>query len=186
MTRDHLVTDHQTHRFPTRLSLCLSRHRAANAGGAFLGPLAAGLLAQSFGWRVPFFVFTVPTMFFVVLAWRLSPPVRGAHERRAMGASDVVVETEEEPPSFAEGWRLVWKIESLRRIWYSLPFVAASLIGFVSLGALLYEEAFQLDEVERGFVAASTAPMQVLGLILGARLSTRLLDRKSTRMNSSH
>src|SRR3546814_16855090 len=92
-----------------------------------------------------------------------------------MGSSDVVVETEEEPPSFAEGWRLVWKIESLRRIWYSLPFVAASLIGFVSLGALLYAEAFQLDEVERGFVAASTEPMQVLGLIIGARLSTRLL-----------
>src|SRR3546814_7530003 len=86
MTRDHLVTDHQTHRFPTRLSLCLSLHRSANAVGAFIGPLAAGLLAQSFGWRVPFFVFTVPTMFFVVLAWRLSPPVRGAHERRAMGA----------------------------------------------------------------------------------------------------
>src|SRR3546814_13873998 len=95
-----------------------------------------------------------------------------------MGASDVVVETEEEPPSFAEGWRLVWKIESLRRIWYSLPFVAASLIGFVSLGALLYEEAFQLDAVDRGFVAESTAPMPVLGLIIGARLSTRLLPTR--------
>src|SRR3546814_13038682 len=96
-----------------------------------------------------------------------------------MGASDVVVETEEEPPSFAEGWRLVWKIESLRRIWYSLPFVAASLIGFVSLGALLYEEAFQPDEVERGFVAASPDAMTVLGLFIWAPLYTALLDKGS-------
>ena len=35
------------------------------------------------------------------------------------------------PPSFAEGWRMVWKIETLRRIWYSLPFLATALIGFV-------------------------------------------------------
>ena len=30
-----------------------SFHRAANAVGAFVGPLAAGLLASAFGWRVP-------------------------------------------------------------------------------------------------------------------------------------
>ena len=41
-----------------------------------------------------------------------------------MGASAEAIMTEEEPPSFAEAWRIVWKIESLRRIWYSLPFLA--------------------------------------------------------------
>ena len=131
-----------------------SFHRAANAVGQFVGPIAAGLLAYSFGWRAPFFVFAVPTFVLVVLAWRLQEPVRGAHERRAMGASEEAVATEEEAPSFAEGWRLVWKIETLRRIWYSLPFLAASLIGFVSLSSLLYEEVFGLDERARGFVAA--------------------------------
>ena len=49
---------------------------------------------------------------------------------------------------------MVWKIESLRRIWYALPFLAAALVGFVSLAALLYEEVFDLDERARGFVAA--------------------------------
>ena len=83
-----------------------------------------------------------------------SEPVRGAHERRAMGASEEAIATEEEAPSFAEGWRMVWKIETLRRIWYSLPFLAASLIGFVSLASLLYDEVFGLDEKARGFVAA--------------------------------
>ena len=36
-------------------------HRMANALGAFVGPLVGGLLAEAFGWRVPFFVFVIPT-----------------------------------------------------------------------------------------------------------------------------
>ena len=154
-----------------------SLHRAANAVGSFVGPLTAGLLAHYFGWRAPFFVFAVPTFVFVLLALRLREPVRGAQERRAMGASAEAIMTEEEPPSFAEAWRIVWKIESLRRIWYSLPFLAASLIGFVSLASVLYDEVFNLDEVQRGFIAAGVEPMQLLGLIVGARVGTRLMAR---------
>jgi len=103
-----------------------------------------------------------------VLAWRMREPVRGAHERRAMGASEEAALTEEAPPSFAEGWRIVWKIESLRRIWYSLPFLAVALIGFASLSSVLYEQVFDLDERARGFVAAAVEPAQLIGLIVGA------------------
>ncbi len=171
-THNSLIADYYEPAIRPRV---FSAHRAANAVGAFVGPLTAGLLAAAYGWRAPFFVFVVPTLVFVVLAWRLKPPVRGAHERRAMGASEEAIATEEESPSFAEGWRLVWKIETLRRIWYSLPFLAASLIGFVSLASLLYEEVFDLDERARGFVAASTEPIQLVGLVVGARIATRKL-----------
>ena len=54
------------------------------------------------------------------------------------------------PPSFAESWRTVQKIESLQRLWWSLPFLATSLIGFVTLASLLYEQEFDLDERARG------------------------------------
>lgn len=173
-THNSLIADYYP---PPVRPQVFSFHRAANAVGAFVGPLTAGLLAAAYGWRAPFLVFVAPTLVFVVLAWRLQPPVRGSHERRAMGASEEAVATEESSPSFAEGWRLVWKIETLRRIWYSLPFLAASLIGFVSLASLLYEEVFDLDERARGFVAASTEPVQLIGLIVGARISTRLLAK---------
>ena len=72
-----------------------STHRAANAVGSFIGPLSAGLLAYAFGWRVPFLVFVIPTMVFAVIALRLHEPVRGTWERRATGASDDVIATEE-------------------------------------------------------------------------------------------
>ena len=70
-----------------------------------------------------------------------------------MGVDEEAVHTEEPPPSFAEAWRIVWKIETLRRIWVSLPFLAAALIGFAVLAGIHYEQTFGLDERERGFVA---------------------------------
>ncbi len=173
-THNSLLSDYYEPSIRPRI---FSVHRAANAVGAFVGPLAAGFLAAAYGWRVPFFVFVAPTLVFVVLAWWLKPPVRGGHERRAMGASEEAVATEEDSPSFAEAWRLVWKIETLRRIWYSLPFLAASLIGFVSLASLLYDEVFGLDERARGLVAASTEPVQLVGLVIGAKYATTLLAR---------
>lgn len=153
-----------------------SFHRAGNAVGQFAGPLFGGLLAAWLGWRWPFFLFAIPTLVLVVAGLRLREPVRGAHERRAMGASDDVVDTEEPPPSFAEGWRMVNKIESLRRIFYALPFLAAALVGFVALGSLKYE-SLGLDEAGRGLAAAAAEPFALLGLYLGARVGTRLIQR---------
>jgi branched-chain amino acid transport system ATP-binding protein len=151
-----------------------SFHRAANAVGQFVGPLLAGVIAFYTNWRVPFFVFAVPTIILVILGLKLREPVRGGHERAAMGASAEAIAMEEAPPSFAEAWRMVNKIESLRRIFYALPFLAVALIGFVSLASLKYE-ALGLDERGRGFAAAAAEPFALLGLYYGARIGTRLI-----------
>ena len=71
-----------------------SFHRAANAVGAFVGPLSAGMLAYYFGWRVPFLVFVIPTVIFAMLALRMKEPIRGRWERQATGASQEVIDTE--------------------------------------------------------------------------------------------
>src|SRR5580765_723868 len=146
-THNSLIADYYD--IPSRPRV-YSFHRAANAVGACIGPLVAGLVGYYWGWRRPFIIFSIPTFIFVVLAWKMKEPVRGTWERRAMGASEDAINTEEIAPSFAESWRIVWKIESLRRIWYSLPFLAASLIGFGSLASLLYDQVFNLDERARG------------------------------------
>ncbi|MEY4362246.1 MAG: hypothetical protein RL391_1552, partial [Actinomycetota bacterium] len=80
-----------------------------------------------------------------------------------------VAETEEAAPSFSESWRTVHKVHSLRRIWYSLPFLATGLIGFVTLASLLYEQEFGLDERARGVAAAIAEPFQLVGLVIGSR-----------------
>jgi ABC-type branched-subunit amino acid transport system ATPase component/MFS family permease len=150
-----------------------STHRAANAIGAFIGPLSAGLLAAEFTWRAPFLIFVVPTMVFAILALRLREPVRGRYERVAAGANEDVANTEEVPPSFAESWRMVQKVQSLRRIWWSLPFLAVALVGFVTLASQLYDREFGLGEKGRGFAAAFAEPFQLIGIVYGARIITR-------------
>jgi ABC-type branched-subunit amino acid transport system ATPase component/predicted MFS family arabinose efflux permease len=152
-------------------------HRMANAVGAFTGPLVGGLLAETFGWRVPFFVFVIPTIVFVVLGLRLQEPGRGHFERAAAGASDAAIATDELPPSWAESVRILWQVRTLRRIWASLPFLAASVIGLVTLTSLYYEEVFHLSESQRGFVAATTEPAQLLGITLGIPLAARFIRR---------
>ena len=151
----------------------------SNALGAFLGPILAGLLAAWLGWRAPFIVLSVPVVILVLLGLRLREPSRGIQERMAMGVTDALL-TEEPPPSFAEGWRMVWKIESLRRIFFALPFLAASLVGFASLASLLYQQKFGLDVVQRGWVAAAAEPAQLVGLAIGAHVSQQA-DRQGPR-----
>ena len=113
----------------------------------------------------------------MVLALELREPVRGHFERKAMGVSDEVADTEEEPPSWAESWRIIWQVRSLRRIFYALPFVAIAVVGLLTLGGLYYEEVFNLDERASGasWPPASRAPAQLVGLLVGIPLATRLM-----------
>jgi branched-chain amino acid transport system ATP-binding protein len=169
-THNSLIADYYP--IETR-SRVYSFHRAANAVGAFVGPLTAGMLAYYFDWRVPFLVFVIPTVVFALLALRMKEPTRGRWERHATGASQEIIDTEEESPSFAESWRTAHKVKSLQRIWWSLPFLATSLIGFVTLASLLYEQKFDLDERARGVAAAVAEPFALVGLVIGARIATR-------------
>ncbi|MGA0879546.1 MAG: MFS transporter, partial [Ilumatobacteraceae bacterium] len=63
-THNSLIADYYPIESRTKV---YSVHRAANAVGSFLGPLIAGLLAFSLGWRAPFLIFTIPTVIFAVL-----------------------------------------------------------------------------------------------------------------------
>jgi len=169
-THNSLIADY----YPIEVrAKVFSFHRSANAVGAFVGPLSAGFLAHYFGWRTPFLIFTIPTVILAILAIKLREPIRGFWERKAMGVTDEVANTEEEAPSFSESWRTVQKVQSLKRIWYSLPFLATGLIGFGTLASLLYDQEFGLDERARGIAAAIAEPFQLVGLIVGARWLTK-------------
>ena len=152
-------------------------HAIGLALGALVGPVLGGILGQWFGWRVPFYVFVVPTVVFVILALKLREPGRGHWERAAAGASAAVIATDEVPPSYAESIRILWQIGTLRRIWYALPFLAASFIGLVTLTSLFYQHVFHLDDFQRGLVAALAEPGQIIAILLGIPLASRLMLR---------
>lgn len=161
-----------------RRSSVFSIHRGANVLGQFAGPLLAGGLAAATGsWRTPFFVFFIPTVIFAIAAFRLREPVRGGQERKAAGGDAEMIALAEPKASFEEAFRLCNEIPSLRRLWYSVPFLSVSLIGFVSLAGIMYEQTYNLDELQRGYLAASVEPFQFIGLAMGAAMGTKLFLR---------
>lgn len=149
-------------------------HQFGNVAGQLFGVLAGAGLATAFGWRVPFIVFGVPVALLVVLGLKMREPVRGHYERAAagIGAEAEAMAVAEVPPSYAEAYRMVWKIGTLRRVFAALPFLAASIIGFTSIAALQYDRTFGLTTWQRGWVSVPVLIVQLGGLALGARIAT--------------
>ena len=161
-----------------------SMWRLANPLGQFVAPLAAGGIAYFFGFRAPFVLLAIPTLVFVMLASRLKDPVRGVHERRARGADEEVALTEEEAPTWEESWRTLNGVKTLRRVWRSLPFLIGGALGIGILTPLFYEDVFGVSEAGRGVLAAINEPFQILGLLLGIPVTTRLIKTKPSRVLS--
>jgi branched-chain amino acid transport system ATP-binding protein len=153
-------------------------HRMANNVGLIVGPFAGGLIAYLFGWRAPFLLFAIPTIILVLLAARyLREPVRGRWERMAAGADEDLLDLEDTPPSFSEAWKVAHQVRTLKRIFISLPWFAASLFGLGAFYALYYDEVFNMNEAARGFLFAGVEPLAIVGAVYGMRLVTRLFLR---------
>jgi len=153
-------------------------YRIANNVGQITGPLLGGLLAFWFGWRFPFLLFAVPTVLLVIVAARkLREPVRGRWERTAAGGDDELANLEDTPPTFSEAWRTAHSVRTLKRIFVSLPWFAASLFGLASFYSLYYDEIFGLNEADRGFLFALVEPAQIVGALYGIKLANRLFAR---------
>ncbi len=178
-----------------------SAHRSGISLGAIIGVLLGAGLAAIWSWRAPFYFFPIPIAVVVIVGLRLHEPPRGRHEQFELteqmiasergepvpladapappptpGAAGLEVPVEP-PPSLGEAWRTVWKIGVLRRIFYALPFLAASIAGFTSLASLQYQETFHLDAVERAYLIAPIQIFDLLGLAVGALIATRLAAR---------
>jgi branched-chain amino acid transport system ATP-binding protein len=167
-----------------------SVHRSGVSIGAIAGVLIGAGLAAIWSWRAPFFVFAVPIVVVVLIGLRLREPARGHHEQvelseqirasergEPISLGDDVDVPVEPPPSLTEAWRTVWKIGVLRRIFFALPFLAASIAGFTSLASLQYQETFHLDAVHRAYLIAPIQLFDLLGLAVGAVIATRLANR---------
>jgi ABC-type branched-subunit amino acid transport system ATPase component len=144
--------------------------------------LLGGLLAFYFTWRFPFLFFALPTLVFVVLALRLREPARGVQDRLALGASEDQAAVEETPPTFAEATRTVYAVKTLRRVFVGLPFFAVGIFGMATLLSLYYQDAYRVNEAERGLIFAFAEICAVIGLVLGTPITQRLLNRDPGRV----
>jgi branched-chain amino acid transport system ATP-binding protein len=159
-----------------------SAHRLASSLGQIVAPLLAGSLAIWLGWRAPFLLFAIPSVLLVILATRLKEPIRGWHERRAVGADRERALIEQPPVSARVAIRQLAQIPTIRRIWYAAPFLAIALFGIPTLLSLVYEDVFGLDAGQRGLIAAAIEPLQIVGVVIAMPVMSRLADRGSASL----
>ncbi|MGO9198613.1 MAG: MFS transporter [Acidimicrobiales bacterium] len=187
-----------------------SVHRFGLSLGAIFGVLVgAGLTVLTHDWRVAFFAFPAITVAIAIVGLRLREPERGAYEldtladpagnagasgsavaelldeasRAAAAPDSTVAPPSPEPPvSVGEAWRLVWKIQALRRIFLALPFLAAAIAGFSSLASLEYQRVFHLGVFQRAMFVAPVQVFDLIGIVIGARLGTKLVAKGGVRL----
>ncbi len=143
-----------------------------------VAPATVGLIELGFTWEAPFFIFAVPTVLLVMFGLMIKEPVRGRYEREMMGADPATASVTDEPATLTETFRTLFANRSMRRLYYSLPFLTVAAIGIGQFTSLFYQEILHLDASSRGFVIALTEPGAVLGLIIGGTVLRPLIWRR--------
>ena len=150
--------------------------------GQLVSVFLVGALVTGIGFRSTFVLTGASLMVIGVLTFlRLREPVRGYMERRALGVSDDVARTEDEPQSFGEGWRTTWGIRTLRRI-----FIADCILGMTGLVTLYFgfflAEEYGLNAWERSLILVPGILAGLFGGLMGGSLIDTFMSRKPSRV----
>lgn len=156
-------------------STVFSARDGLTRAGRLVGPLFFGIVTAIAGWRTAVLSIAFPSAVLAFYSFRLRNPVRGAPEREAAGLPAVEVEKIENPPSLREAFRVLKKIGTVRRLWFSLPFLTGSLLSLAILTPQFLEKVFHLDPAGRGVVSAIGEAGAILGLIVATPVMTRYL-----------
>ena len=150
--------------------------------GQLVAVFLVGALVTGIGFRSTFVISGLCLMVIgVVTALKLREPVRGYMERRALGASDDVARTEDEPQSFGEGWRTTWGIRTLRRIFIADCILGMSGLVSVYFGFFLAEE-YGLSAWERSLMLVPGILAGLFGGLMGGSMIDTFMRRQPGRV----
>ena len=152
---------------------------AISLGSGLLAPIGVAYLVTNLGWRQSFLISGSAMVVVGVLTLvLLREPIRGYMDRKALGVSEEVARSPEEPQSFGEAWRTIWSIRTLRRLFIAdIPGSAATLIFRLFFPALLFQE-YGLSILEAGgiFFALGVATLPA-GFLAGGIVDVLLKKR---------
>jgi ABC-type branched-subunit amino acid transport system ATPase component len=175
-TQNSLLADY----YPTEIrSRVYFAHRAAIAGGLALGPAIVGALELFYDWQVPFLVLAAPTLLFAAVGLLVHEPGGARSDDR--GSDPPIADDHGEAATFAEATRVLFANPSVRRIYYSLPFLAVVVIGVQHFADLLYRNVFHQGASQRALILAAVQPGVFIGLVLGFVFVQRLMTNDPGR-----
>jgi ABC-type branched-subunit amino acid transport system ATPase component/MFS family permease len=145
-------------------------------------PIGAGLVI-AVGIGNSFVVLGIPIFVMgLLLLILLREPIRGFHERKDLGLDDDLARVEDEPLSFAEGWRATFAVRVLRRVFF------ADLVGslvLVPLGlytVFFFAEKYGLNFTQRALISLPALATGILGAYLGGGLVDYFFRRGPSRV----
>ncbi|MHB8513319.1 MAG: MFS transporter [Actinomycetota bacterium] len=154
----------------------------ASISGAVLGPLVAGVLASTLGWRYAYVALGMLLLAALGATGFLREPVRGEMDRLELGESVDEARRTPRPLSFGESWRAARSIATLRRLWYATPFLYIGNGGSITITAFIFIDIFHMTPVARGVIAATGQAAGVALLIVFTPYADRLLAKAPSRV----
>lgn len=155
-----------------------------------IAPLAIGYLVVRTttdelhpNWRLPFMI-TGPALAFMglLVLLLLREPVRGYFERRELGASEGDAQLAEERPSFGEAWRIVWSIQTYRRLFIAGIALAIGDLAFRRFYLLFLFDHYGLSTLQRGALFSVTGIGVLVGGLFGGGMADVLIRRRPQRL----
>jgi ABC-type branched-subunit amino acid transport system ATPase component/MFS family permease len=168
--------------YPVSMRARIFNFKALLGGlGLLLAPLIAGTMGHYLGWRL-----TVTSLGLLATAisasfFLLKEPVRGRHDRIAMGATEEVAAKEQAPVSWSEGWRAAASVTTLRRLWIVTPFVTSAAAIQGGIMPFYYADEFGVGIFGRGLITTIGTCIGLLALPFAGPFTDRLLARKPGR-----
>ncbi|HUF33188.1 MAG TPA: MFS transporter [Acidimicrobiales bacterium] len=178
--RFSLIADYYPPQTRGRVFALLGMFRNA---ATLIAPLVAGTLIFTLGFRVSYLFLGAPLVVLgVVAAIVLREPVRGYMERRSLGVDEEHSTVEDEPLSFAEGWRTVFAIRTVRRLFAARVIGDAPLIVTGLFVVLFLREEYNLNAFQIGMAFTPAAAASLAGSAYGGAIIDRLLGRNPGRV----
>jgi ABC-type branched-subunit amino acid transport system ATPase component/predicted MFS family arabinose efflux permease len=154
-------------------------HRLGSPLGAIFAPVLAGLVAAATGsWRNAFFFAIIPTLIALAIALRLREPTRGATEDEGLATEAA----KEKPIPIARGWRWLFSVPSLKRLYISAFFGGGAVFALAGFTAIYFNDVWGVEEVGRGLIGGGNGLSQVVGTIAGGVMADRLRRRGLGKM----
>ena len=93
--------------------------------------LMLGFLVFGWTWRSLLVGTGVMATAVSLTTFLLREPIRGKHERIALGASEDVAVIEQKPVGWGEAWRATRAVGTVRKLWYATPFTSLGSISML-------------------------------------------------------
>ncbi len=174
-----LMTDY----FPVRArSRAFAFFYASAQLGVIVGPLVVGAVAGLYGWRTAVLFMAALALGVTALSFLLREPPRGALERMDSGAPEELAVIEQAPVGFAEAYRTMAAIPTIRRFWFAIPFLHVATGATLILLQLYFAEVHLLGAATRGVIFSGTAALGLIGLLVLGPVGDRILQESPAKL----